>query len=105
MSEIWCGVRQHERRRQSNLLIIMAKEIKRPKKDAGEELPLSNINYKMMTACVVLIIIGFCLMSGSANEGTTWNPAVFDARRIVVGPLVTLAGFVLMAFAIIYRKK
>ena len=81
-------------------------EIKDSNKKADKQsLPLGKINYIMMALCVLLIVFGFFLMGGSPNEGTTFNEHVFDTRRVVVGPLVSLAGFVLMAFAIIYRKK
>ena len=78
-------------------------ETKKPAQ--GEKLPLGKVNYIMIAVCLLLIIIGFFLMGGSPNEGTTFNEHVFDTRRVVVGPLVSLVGFVLMAFAIIYRKK
>ncbi len=74
-------------------------------KEPEQKFALGALNYKLMTVCVLLIVCGFALMAGSANEGAEWNNAVFDTRRIVVGPLVALAGFVLMVFAIIYRKK
>ena len=45
------------------------------------------------------------LMAGSPNEGDTFNYHIFDASRVTVGPLLALAGFVLMAPAILYRKK
>ena len=44
-------------------------------------------------------------MTGSANDGATFNNAIFESRRTVVGPMIALAGFVLMAFAILYKKK
>ena len=61
-----------------------------------------------MGGCLVLIILGFLFMSGggSSVEGG-FNPDIFSTRRIVVGPLLSFLGFLLMAFAIIYspRKK
>ncbi|MCI6494647.1 MAG: DUF3098 domain-containing protein [Bacteroidales bacterium] len=59
-----------------------------------------------MGACLALIIIGFILMSGggSATSGE-FNPEIFSTRRIVVGPTLTFLGFLLMAFAIIYKPR
>lgn len=68
-------------------------------------MPLGKANFIMIAACVVLIMLGFFLMTGSANTGTTWNEDVFNSTRTVVGPMVALAGFALMIFAIIYKKK
>lgn len=70
------------------------------------QLPFTRVNFYMMGACMALIIIGFLLMSGgSSPDGVTFNPEVFSTRRIVVGPLLTFLGFLLMAFAIIWKKK
>lgn len=70
--------------------------------------PFSRINFYLMGGCLVLIILGFLFMSGggSSVEGG-FNPDIFSTRRIIVGPLLSFLGFLLMAFAIIYspRKK
>ncbi len=79
-------------------------EIKK-QETAKPQLALSKNNFVMMGACLLLIVVGFFLMAGSANEGDTFNYDVFSSTRTVVGPMIALAGFVLMAFAIIYKKK
>lgn len=71
-------------------------------------MPLAKGNLVMMGICLLLIVVGFALMTGSANTGDTFNADIFDTRRTVVAPFITFAGFVLMAFAIIVktdRKK
>lgn len=80
-----------------NVDIVKAKE---------GEMPFSRLNFWMMGGCIALIILGFILMSGggsSVEEG--FNPEIFSTRRIIVGPLLSFLGFVLMAFAIIYLPK
>ena len=67
--------------------------------------PLTKINFIMMGICLLLIIIGFWLMSGDANVGDTFNENLFETSRVTTGPIIAFLGFVLMAFAIIYRKK
>lgn len=67
--------------------------------------PLGKINYILMAICLLLIIIGFALMGGSANVGTKFNNDLFESSRVTTGPIIAFLGFVLMAFAIIYRKK
>ncbi|HAC21602.1 MAG TPA: DUF3098 domain-containing protein [Porphyromonadaceae bacterium] len=66
---------------------------------------LGKTNFVLMAVSVVLIVIGFLLMSGggSADE-TSFNPAIFDTRRIVIAPVTTLIGFVLMIFAIVFNR-
>ena len=67
--------------------------------------PLGKINFIFMGISLLLIVIGFWLMTGSANVGETFNEDIFESRRISTGPIISFLGFVLMAFAIIYRKK
>ena len=67
--------------------------------------PLTKINFILMGICLLLIIIGFWLMTGSANVGETFNKDLFESSRVTTGPVIAFLGFVLMAFAIIYRKK
>jgi len=67
--------------------------------------PLGKINFILMGVCLLLIIIGFWLMTGSANVGDTFNNDLFESSRVTTGPIIAFLGFVLMAFAIIYRKK
>ena len=82
----------------------MAKENK--KTDKPQPLmPLGKLNFILMAACMLLIVIGLCLMGGSANEGETFNYEIFSSTRTTVGPMLALLGFVLMAPAILYRKK
>ena len=66
---------------------------------------LTKINYIMMGICLLLIVVGFWLMTGSANVGDTFNQDLFESSRVTTGPIIAFLGFVLMAFAIIYRKK
>lgn len=66
-------------------------------------MPFDKTNFIMMACCVALIIIGFLLMSGGGGAtDAEFNPEIFSTRRIVVGPLLTFLGFLLMAFAIIW---
>lgn len=62
-------------------------------------------NFIMMAGCVVLIVVGFMLMSGGGTNDTSFNPEIFSTRRIVVGPLLSFLGFFLMAFAIIWTPN
>ena len=55
----------------------------------------SRINFILLGISLATIILGFILMSGKGSDETTFNPAIFDTRRIVVAPMV----------AILYRPK
>lgn len=66
---------------------------------------LPKINLILILISVVVIIAGFALMAGAPSGATEYNPDIFSVRRITVGPMVALAGFVLMVVAILFKKK
>lgn len=65
---------------------------------------LHKQNYIIIAVSVLLIILGFILMYGSKTE-VEFNPDVFSFRRITLAPIVCMAGFVLMIFGIMWKKK
>jgi len=67
--------------------------------------PLARINFLLMAASGLLIVAGFLLMLGGANDGEVFNNDIFSTRRIVVGPTMAFLGFVAMAVSIIYKGK
>lgn len=72
----------------------------------AKQRPFSKVNYYMMGGCLALIVLGFILMSGEGSSVENgFNPEIFSTRRIVVGPTLSFLGFLLMAFAIIYKPK
>ena len=63
-------------------------------------------NFILIGVSIVLIIIGFVVMrGGGSTDGVTFNPEIFSARRIVVAPVITVIGFLLMIFAILKKNK
>lgn len=65
---------------------------------------LSRKNYVMMLIGVVIIIIGFLLMSGGGEHtATEFDESIFSFRRITLAPIVVIAGFVFEIFAIMKR--
>lgn len=62
----------------------------------------SRKNYILMGLSVLIILIGFALMSGGGSDSPeTFNPEIFSSRRIVLAPIVCVVGFVLMIYAIL----
>lgn len=73
-------------------------------KEKESEKPFAPVNFWMMGGCLVLIVLGYLFMSGGGSETPEgFNPEIFSTRRIVVGPLLSFLGFLLMAFAIIWK--
>lgn len=66
--------------------------------------PVGKKNLVLMAISFVIIIVGFVLMLGP-NSDQAFNPDIFSFRRITVGPMVSLFGFVFMIFAIMYKFK
>jgi hypothetical protein len=62
-------------------------------------------NFILIAGAVVLIIIGFMLMSGGGSGNESFNPEIFSTRRIVVAPLVTVLGFVGVIVGILRNSK
>lgn len=62
-------------------------------------------NFVLLAIGVAAVIIGMVLMSGSSSDTEHFNPEIFSARRIKVAPLVCLAGYLFMIFAIMRRPK
>lgn len=65
---------------------------------------LPKLNLILMAVSVVIIVLGFALMAGEPS-GEVYNPDIFSFRRITVGPMISLFGFVCMIFAILFRSK
>ena len=64
-----------------------------------------KVNFMLLAIGVVVVIIGFLLMSGSGSTETAYNPEIFSVRRIKVAPVVCFLGFVSIIFAIIRKSK
>ena len=63
-------------------------------------------NFILLAVSIVIIIIGFILMSGGkTTEETGFDISIFNARRIVVAPIVTMAGFCLVIVAILKKSN
>lgn len=74
-------------------------------KEEKQNLPLTRINFYIMGAAALMIIIGFLLMLGEGTTTESFNPDIFSTRRIIVAPTLAFIGFVVMAFGIIYRPR
>ena len=66
---------------------------------------LPKFNAILIAVCVLIIVIGFALMTGEPSGATDYNPDIFSFRRITLGPMISLAGFVLMIVAILFPRR
>jgi hypothetical protein len=62
-------------------------------------------NYILLAVGMVIVVIGFLLMTGPASTDTAFEPDIFSARRTKLAPVVCLVGFVSMIYAIVRKPK
>ncbi len=66
---------------------------------------LPKLNIILIAIFFAIIVIGFILMLGAPSGATEYNPDIFSVRRITVGPMISLFGFLGIIFAILYKPK
>ncbi len=64
-----------------------------------------KINYILLLAGVLIIILGFILMCGPSTTETHFEPDIFSVRRIKLAPTVCFFGFLFVIYSIIHRSK
>lgn len=72
---------------------------------SAEQKPLMRRNFIFMAVAGLMIVVGFLLMAGGASDWGSFNPDIFSARRIVVGPSVAFLGFIAMGVAIMLPSR
>ena len=83
----------------------MSKEVKETKKQPG--FAFTKENYRILIVGIVVIVIGYMLMvgGGSVNPNEFHADEIFSFRRITLSPIVILAGFVVVLYAIMKKSK
>ena len=62
-------------------------------------------NFTLLGIGMVVIILGFLLMSGPGSTESAFNPDIFSARRIKVAPAVCFLGFIFFIYGILRKPK
>ncbi|MDR3060140.1 MAG: DUF3098 domain-containing protein [Prevotella sp.] len=71
-----------------------------------KDFAFGKLNYIICAVSIVVIILGFILMTGpSSSIESGFEPDIFSTRRIVVAPMVCLAGFLLMIVGVLYPRS
>lgn len=70
-----------------------------------QKLAFDKKNFILLAIGMVVIIIGFLLMSGPGSTETTFEPDIFSTRRIVVAPVVCFLGFIFMIYGILCKPS
>ena len=64
-----------------------------------------KVNYILLAVGMLIVIIGFLLMTGPSTTPDHFEPDIFSARRIKVAPVVCLIGFVSIIYAVMRKPK
>lgn len=71
----------------------------------NKNLALGKVNFIMLAISMVIVVVGFIMMSGSSSDVNKYDPDIFSPMRIKVAPVVCLIGFVSIIAGIMYRPK
>lgn len=65
-----------------------------------------KINYIWMLIGIALLALGYILLiGGGSNNPDEFNNALFDTRRLVIAPILMVAGIIVEICSILLRPK
>ena len=67
--------------------------------------PNTHHPHRVLIVACVLIITGYLLMSGPASTEQAFNADIFSTRRIVIAPMLCLAGYLLIIVGILRKSS
>lgn len=71
-----------------------------------EGFAIGKENLKLLLIGLIIIVIGFLLMTGGkSSDPSVFNPEIFSFRRITLAPMVVLFGFLFEIYAIMKKPK
>ena len=71
-----------------------------------KEFLYNNKRYIFLLLSILIIGLGFLLMSGGGSDNPEiFNDQIYNFRRIRLAPLVVISGFVLCIISILYNDK
>ena len=76
------------------------------KQENSKNFAFGKRNYIIMTIGLIILATGYILLSGGGSKDPNYfNEALFNARRLVVAPLLIITGLIVEVFAIMTRNK
>ena len=80
--------------------------LKKPVVENKAGFPIPERNYKMILLGFAIVALGFVTTMGGAREDPNqFNYEIFSFRRITLAPIVVLAGFGFVVWAIMRKPK
>ena len=66
---------------------------------------LPKFNALLIAISLLIVVIGFALMVGEPSGALEFNEDIFSVRRITVGPMIALFGFIVMIISILFKPR
>ena len=70
-----------------------------------KDFAFDKVNYILLAVGMIIVVVGFLLMTGPASTDTSFEPDIFSARRTKLAPVVCLFGFVSMIYTVVRKPK
>ncbi len=70
-----------------------------------KNLALGKTNFILLAVGMLIVIIGFILMSGGCSTETTFDASIFNALRIKVAPVICFIGFISIVYAVVRKPN
>jgi hypothetical protein len=69
-------------------------------------MPFGKLNYLLLLLSIVVLGIGYVLLSGGGSEDPAiYNDAIFDTRRLTIAPITLLIGLIIGLVSILVKIK
>ncbi|MDR2410150.1 MAG: DUF3098 domain-containing protein [Bacteroidales bacterium] len=69
-------------------------------------MPFGKLNYILLLAGIIILAIGYILLSGGGSEDPAiYSDAIFDTRRLIVAPITLLLGIIIALISILIKVK
>jgi len=76
------------------------------KSTSSKKLLFGKRNYRILFIALIIIAIGFILMTGGGSDDPNYfNEAIFNFRRIRLAPSLVLIGFGVAMYSILTKEK
>ena len=70
-----------------------------------QKFAFDKTNFILLAVGMVVVILGFLLMTGPSSTESAFEPDIFSVRRINVAPVVCFLGFIFMIYAVLRKPK
>lgn len=80
--------------------------MKNEKNTNQDEFLFGKANYTILIIGILLVAVGFILMSGGGSDDpNVFSDEIFNFRRIRLAPTIVLAGFGVVIYSIFKKEK